>query len=157
VSPQQGKTSPADLDDPYDLRRFEVAQDRCGIYRSAVSELRAGEKLSHWMWFIFPQIAGLGRSAKSRYYAISSLGEANAYVSHRVLGPRLVECTHILTQLTGRTAEDIFGVTDAHKLRSSMTLFIKTMPDQRLFQDVLNQYFDGIRDVRTNHLLDANR
>lgn len=112
------------MNDPYRLRRFENAQNQ-GTYEAAVTELRAGRKASHWMWFIFPQIAGLGHSSMSRTYAISSLSEAEAYLTHPVLGPRLIECARILTGLTGRTAEEIFGATDAMKLRSSMTLFAR--------------------------------
>ena len=143
------------MDDPYALQRFELAQEDHNVYRSAASELRTGRKLSHWMWFIFPQIAGLGRSSNSKAYAISSLDEAKVYVAHPVLGPRLAECTHILTQLNGLTALEIFGPIDAQKLRSSMTLFAHAAPDNRLFQDVLDQYFGGVRDDRTDRLLAA--
>lgn len=139
------------MDDRYGLRRFEIAQS--DMYRIAVSELRAGRKLSHWMWFIFPQIAGLGTSATSKTYAISSLEEAKAYLAHLVLGSRLVECARILTQLRGRTAREIFGCTDAQKLCSSMTLFASAAPDNRLFRDVLDQYFGGVRDAHTDRLL----
>ncbi|MGC2372369.1 MAG: DUF1810 domain-containing protein [Solirubrobacteraceae bacterium] len=141
------------MDDLYGLQRFEIAQS--GMYRIAVSELRAGRKLSHWMWFIFPQIAGLGTSETSKTYAISSLEEAKAYLAHPVLGPRLVECARILTQLRGRIAREIFGCTDARKLCSSMTLFATAAPDNRLFQDVLDQYFDGVRDIHTGRLVVA--
>jgi uncharacterized protein (DUF1810 family) len=137
------------------LRRFEIAQDEDGMYGTAASELRAGRKLSHWMWFIFPQIDGLGRSPMSKAYAISSLAEAKAYLSHPVLGPRLVECARILTQLRKRTAPEIFGPTDAQKLRSSMTLFAVAAPDNPLFRDVLAQYFEGTNDPHTERLLGA--
>jgi uncharacterized protein (DUF1810 family) len=137
------------------LRRFELVQDEHDMYASAASELRGGRKLSHWMWFIFPQITGLGRSSMSKAYAISSLEEAKAYLSHPVLGPRLVECARILTQLSGLTAREIFGSVDAQKLRSSMTLFASAAPDNRLFQAVLDQYFGGARDVHTDRLLAA--
>jgi uncharacterized protein (DUF1810 family) len=139
------------MNDRYGLRRFEIAQS--DMYRIAVSELRAGRKLSHWMWFIFPQIAGLGTSATSKTYAISSLEEAKAYLAHPVLGSRLVECARILTQRSGRTAREIFGCTDAQKLCSSMTLFASAAPDNRLFQDILDQYFGGVRDAHTDRLL----
>ena len=142
------------MNDPYRLRRFESAQNQ-GTYEAAVTELRAGRKASHWMWFIFPQIAGLGHSSMSRTYAISSLSEAEAYLTHPVLGPRLIECARILTGLTGRTAEEIFGATDAMKLRSSMTLFARAAPNNALFQQVLDDYFDGIADVATERRLDA--
>src|SRR5215470_19228805 len=112
------------MDDPYDLQRFVTAQDAGGTYQRAVAELRAGRKTSHWMWFVFPQIAGLGYSPASRTYAITSLDEARAYLAHPVLGARLIECATILTGLTGRTAEQIFGEVDAQKLHSSTTLFM---------------------------------
>jgi uncharacterized protein (DUF1810 family) len=141
------------VNDPYRLRRFEEAQDDGGTYKAAVSELRAGRKVSHWMWFVFPQIRGLGQSAMSRTFAISSLQEATAYLSHPVLGPRLIECAGILTELSGRSAREIFGTIDAQKLRSSMTLFARAAPDNPLFQRVLNQYFDGIADEGTERRL----
>jgi uncharacterized protein (DUF1810 family) len=109
--------------DPYRLERFVTAQDRDGTYRRAVAELRAGAKVSHWMWFVFPQIAGLGASAVSREFAISSIQEARAYLAHPVLGPRLRECARIVADAEDRTAAQIFGPVDAMKLRSSMTLF----------------------------------
>jgi uncharacterized protein (DUF1810 family) len=136
--------------DPFDLRRFVTAQDSGGTYERAVTELRAGRKASHWMWFVFPQIAGLGYSPTARVYAITSLDEAMAYLSHPVLGPRLTECAAILTGLPGRTAEQVFGEVDALKLRSSMTLFMHAAPDEALFRQVLEQYFDGIPDSATD-------
>jgi len=135
------------------LRRFELAQDEHDTYGRATSELRAGRKRSHWMWFVFPQLAGLGRSQMSQTYAIASLDEAKAYVRHPVLGLRLVECARILTQLSGATAEEVFGAVDAQKLRSSMTLFAIAAPDELVFQDVLGQYFGGARDSLTEELL----
>ena len=136
--------------DPFDLRRFVTAQDSGGTYERALTELRAGRKASHWMWFVFPQIAGLGYSPTARAYAITSLDEARAYLSHPVLGPRLTECAAILTGLRGRTAEQVFGEVDALKLRSSMTLFMHAAPDEALFRQVLEQYFDGIPDSATD-------
>ena len=136
-------------DDPYDLRRFVAAQDAGGTYERAAAELRAGRKDSHWMWFIFPQIAGLGFSLASRTYAISSLEEARAYLAHPVLGPRLVECAAIVAGLRGRTAEHIFGEVDAQKLCSSVTLFLHAGPDQPVFRQVLDHYFDGVPDAAT--------
>src|SRR3954447_20907236 len=106
------------MSDPHDLHRFVLAQE--GVYDAAVSELRAGRKTSHWMWFVFPQIAGLGRSPTAQRYAIASLAEAEAYLAHPVLGPRLHECARILTELRGRSASEVFGGVDAQKLRSSM-------------------------------------
>ena len=137
------------------MARFEIAQDEAGTYERAVSELRAGRKRSHWMWFVFPQIAGLGQSSMSRTYAISSLAEACAYLEHPVLGARLIQCAEILTQLTPRTAQEIFGAIDAVKLRSSMTLFAAAANDDRLFRQVLADYFDGATDVVTESLLSA--
>ncbi len=145
----------SDMDDPYRLRRFEIAQDERGTYESAIAQLRAGRKASHWMWFIFPQISGLGQSSMSRSYAISSLGEARAYLSHPVLGSRLIECTRILTELTGRTAQDVFGSTDAMKLRSSMTLFARAATGDAPFRRVLDEYFGGIADEATEARLEA--
>jgi uncharacterized protein (DUF1810 family) len=126
-----------------DLERFVAAQDSAGTYRRAVAELRNGRKTSHWMWFVFPQIAGLGRSGMAQAYAINDLAEAQAYLAHPVLGPRLVECADIVASLSGLTAEHIFGGIDAIKLRSSMTLFAHADPDQTIFQQVIDQYYDG--------------
>jgi uncharacterized protein (DUF1810 family) len=141
--------------DPYRLRRFTLAQDEGKTYEAAVAELRAGRKRSHWMWFIFPQISGLGQSPVSKTYAIASLAEAAAYLADPVLGARLTECSRILTELTGGTAQDIFGATDAMKLRSSMTLFARAAPEQPLFQQVLDQYFGGQADPATDRLLNG--
>jgi uncharacterized protein (DUF1810 family) len=126
-----------------DLERFVTAQNRGGTYQNALTELRNGRKTSHWMWFIFPQIAGLGRSAMAQAYAISDLAEAQAYLAHPVLGPRLVECAEILASQRVLTAQDIFGGIDAIKLRSSMTLFAHADPDQTIFRQVIDQYYDG--------------
>jgi uncharacterized protein (DUF1810 family) len=126
-----------------DLERFVKAQDSGGTYQHAVAELRNGHKTSHWMWFIFPQIAGLGRSAMAQAYAISDLAEARAYLAHPVLGPRLMECAEIVASHRGLTAEQIFGGIDAIKLRSSMTLFAHADPDQTIFRQVIDQYYDG--------------
>jgi uncharacterized protein (DUF1810 family) len=140
--------------DPYSLSRFVAAQDAAGTYERAVAELRAGYKASHWMWFVFPQLAGLGRSPMARRYAISSLDEARAYLHHRVLGPRLAECATVLTETPGRSAEQIFGGLDALKLRSSMTLFLRAAPaGEPLYGQVLGQYFGGIPDPATDRLL----
>ena len=134
--------------DPYQLDRFVVAQDE-GSYRAALAELRAGRKTSHWMWFIFPQVAGLGRSAAAQHFAISSLDEAQAYLRHPVLGPRLRECVQLLAALDGKSAEQILGSVDALKLRSSLTLFMAAAPDEPLFRDVLAKYFGGAADQLT--------
>ena len=140
-------------DDPYDLQRFVAAQNAGGTFERAVAELRAGRKTSHWMWFVFPQIAGLGQSPTSRHYAISSLDEARAYLDDPVLGRRLRECAAILANLTGRSAEQIFGSVDAMKLRSSMTLFQRARPDDRIFGQVLDQFFDGAPDTVTGQVI----
>lgn len=139
--------------DPHDLRRFVDAQDAGGTYERALAELRAGRKTSHWMWFVFPQIAGLGHSPMAQTYAISSLAEAEAYADDPVLGPRLRECARVLHSITGRTANEIFGATDAMKLRSSMTLFARAVPDEPTFQQVLDRYFAGIADEATEQRL----
>jgi uncharacterized protein (DUF1810 family) len=136
-------------DDPYDLQRFVAAQDAGDTYGHATAELRSGRKTSHWMWFIFPQVAGLGYSPTSRTYAITSLAEARAYLAHPVLGARLIECAEILTRVPGRTAEQIFGEVDALKLRSCVTLFRHAAPGEPVFRQVLDQYFDGIPDSAT--------
>ena len=140
-------------DDPFNLERFVAAQNAGGSYDQAVKELRAGYKTSHWMWFVFPQIAGLGQSSISRKFAISSLEEAQAYLRHPVLGPRLTECTSIVLRTEGRTAEQIFGGIDAMKLRSSMTLFRHAAPDETLFTQAVDRYFNGQPDSATNTLL----
>jgi uncharacterized protein (DUF1810 family) len=142
---------------PYDLERFVTAQDARGTYASALAELRAGRKTGHWMWFVFPQIAGLGLSEMSRRYAISSLEEARAYLAHPILGQRIEECARTLTESTGGSARDIFGSVDATKLRSSMTLFARAAPDNPLFQDVLDRYFDGHADAATDERLRSAR
>ena len=136
-------------EDSYDLQRFVAAQDAGGTYDRATAELRGGRKTGHWMWFIFPQIAGLGCSPASRTYAITSLAEARAYLAHPVLGARLVECARILTRVSGRTAEQILGEVDALKLRSSVTLFMHAAPGEPVFRQVLDEYFDGVPDSAT--------
>ena len=136
-------------EDPYNLHRFVAAQDAGGTYDQATAELISGRKTSHWMWFIFPQIAGLGYSPASRTYAITSLEEARSYLAHPVLGPRLIECAAILTGMPGRNAEQIFGEVDALKLRSSITLFIHAAPGELVFRQVLDKYFDGVPDSAT--------
>jgi uncharacterized protein (DUF1810 family) len=136
-------------EDPYDLQRFVAAQDCGDTYGHATAELRAGRKTSHWMWFVFPQIAGLGYSQAARTYAVTSLAEARAYLAHPVLGARLTECAGILTGLHGRTAEQIFGEVDAQKLRSCVTLFMLAAPGEQVFGQVLEQYFGGIPDSAT--------
>jgi uncharacterized protein (DUF1810 family) len=137
--------------DPWRLERFVTAQDRGGTYQRAVAELRTGAKASHWMWFIFPQVAGLGLSETAQRYAIESVAEARAYLAHPVLGPRLRECARIVADTEGRSAERIFGPVDAMKLRSSMTLFAAAdeEPGESVFLAVLAKYFDGVADEAT--------
>jgi uncharacterized protein (DUF1810 family) len=130
------------------LERFVDAQQ--GIYAQALAELRDGRKRSHWMWFVFPQIAGLGRSETARFYAIADLAEARAYLAHPLLGPRLAEATDAVLAHAGRPPEMIFGGIDAVKLRSSMTLFeAATGESQTRFAAVLDQFYDGVRDAET--------
>jgi len=140
--------------DPYDLERFVEAQR--GVYEQACAELRRGRKTGHWMWFIFPQIAGLGFSATSQHYAIQSLDEARAYLQHPTLGPRLREISQILLSINGKTAHEIFGSPDDMKLRSSMTLFAHATPDNAIFLEVLRKYFSGAEDSATLSLLDIS-
>jgi uncharacterized protein (DUF1810 family) len=145
------------MNDPYRLERFVSAQGQEDTFATAVGELRAGRKRSHWMWFVFPQIAGLGHSPMSQRYAIASLDEARAYLAHDVLGPRLIECARILRELEGRTAQDIFGGIDALKLRSSMTLFAYADSANPIFGQVLGAYFGGVPDEATERLLGIGR
>jgi uncharacterized protein (DUF1810 family) len=133
----------------YDLRRFVDAQDANHAYDRALRELRAGRKQSHWMWFVFPQIAGLGRSEMAARYAIAGLPEARAYLRHPTLGARLIEATRTVVGVTAPTAEEIFGAVDAMKLRSSMTLFARADPDEPVFRQVLTDFFDGQEDEAT--------
>ncbi len=135
-----------------DLDRFVLVQEP--VYDDVIGELRRGRKTSHWMWFFFPQIAGLGHSEMSQYYAIASLEEARAYLAHPVLGARLRECANLLLAApAGRSAEDIFGSVDAVKLASSMTLFHRAMPDDPLFAQVLERFYAGVADPETDALL----
>ncbi|MDX9767040.1 MAG: DUF1810 domain-containing protein [Ectothiorhodospiraceae bacterium] len=137
--------------DPFDIARFIDAQSRC--YAQVLSELRAGRKRTHWMWFIFPQLDGLGMSATARHYAIRSLDEARAYLAHPLLGARLLECTAIVNALEGLTAHDIFGSPDDLKFRSSMTLFELASEPPSVFTTALDNYFAGRPDQRTLELL----
>jgi uncharacterized protein (DUF1810 family) len=143
----------ADVADPFGLQRFVDAQDRDGIYDQAMRELREGRKNSHWMWFVFPQVAGLGRSPMAQHYAISGLAEAKAYLAHPVLRRRLLQCARTLTELDITDPERVFGPVDARKLQSSMTLFAAAAPDESVFRQVLEQYFDGVEDDATTSRL----
>lgn len=137
------------------LQRYIKAQ--APVYARALAELKRGEKQSHWMWYIFPQIAGLGRSPMSQTYAIQSLEEARDYLAHPVLGERLRECCHVLLTLDGRTAHEIFRSPDDLKFRSSLTLFARAAPDESLFDDLLVKYFGGTEDPATLELLAEHR
>ncbi len=134
-------------DDPYRLSRFVEAQ--AGTYDHALAELRAGRKTGHWMWFVFPQVAGLGRSPTAQHYAISGLDEARAYLAHPVLGPRLEACAQALLDLPGDDAVAVLGSIDAVKLRSSMTLFARADPGRPAFRAVLAKYFRAEEDEAT--------
>jgi len=134
-------------DDPFDLQRFVDAQNR--VYETVAAELRSGRKRTHWMWFIFPQIAGLGHSAMAQRYAISSLSEAAAYLEHGILGPRLRECTRLITLVEGRSAHDILGSPDDMKLHSCLTLFSNAAPEDQVFRHALEKYFGGKQDPAT--------
>ena len=135
----------------YDLERFVVAQHH--VYDGVLEELRRGRKTGHWIWFVFPQVAGLGSSDMSQRFAISSLDEARAYLAHPVLGARLRECAAVVLATPARTAEEIFGSLDAMKVRSSMTLFRRAAPDDPVFAQVLDRFYGGVADVRTDALL----
>jgi uncharacterized protein (DUF1810 family) len=135
------------MDDPFNLQRFVAAQKP--VIDRVRAELRAGRKTSHWMWFVFPQIGGLGFSPMARLYAIGSTEEAKAYLAHPVLGPRLVECAQLVLRTEGRTADAIFGEVDEVKLRSSMTLFAAVAKGEPVFREVLAKYFGGASDPAT--------
>jgi uncharacterized protein (DUF1810 family) len=144
------KRSPADT---FNLQRFVDAQ--APVYDAVVDELRAGAKRSHWIWFIFPQLAGLGRSLTAARFAISSLAEAQAYLDHDILGARLRECTHLVNSIEGRSVDDIFGWPDNLKVRSSMTLFARATPDNAEFMGLLEKFYRGEQDPATVALLSA--
>ncbi|MFS0736140.1 DUF1810 domain-containing protein [Sphingomonas sp. 1P06PA] len=143
-------TDPANID-RFDLDRFVMAQQT--TYDRALTELRHGRKTSHWMWFIFPQVAGLGRSETARHYAIGSIEEAQAYLAHPLLSARYRECVGVLDTLEGTTADAVFGAVDAAKLRSSLTLFIEAAPDEPFFATAIQRWFGGERDQRTIDIL----
>jgi uncharacterized protein (DUF1810 family) len=135
------------MDDPFNLQRFLDAQ--APVYATAHTELAAGRKRSHWMWFIFPQISGLGSSATSRFYAIASRQEAEAYLQHPLLGPRLLDCTRLVNAVQGRSAHDIFGDPDCMKFQSCMTLFAEVAEDDAVFRTALAKYYGGASDQAT--------
>lgn len=142
-----GKSSASNVADPFGLQRFVNAQD--GVYGSVIDELLSGRKRSHWIWFVFPQLRGLGRSTTALRYGISSLEEARAYLAHEVLGPRLRECARLIVHIDGRSADDIFGRPDDLKVRSSMTLFAHATDDNADFRAVLDKFYDGDEDPMT--------
>lgn len=144
------------MTDRYDLERFVRPQDDAGTFDQALAELRRGRKVTHWMWFVFPQLAGLGRSAMAKRYAIGSLTEARAYLAHPLLGPRLVECAAAVAEAHAPSAEAIFGGIDAQKLHSSMTLFLRADASRPVFQAVLDEYFGGAADAATDALLQGS-
>jgi uncharacterized protein (DUF1810 family) len=146
------------VDKSFDLRRFVDAQDR--VYDTVLTELRAGAKRSHWIWFVFPQLRGLGRSGTAHHYGIASLDEARAYLAHPVLGPRLRECTRLVAAIDGRSVDEIFGWPDNMKVRSSMTLFMHATDDPDVsadFRGVLDKFYAGEEDPATLELLNAAR
>jgi uncharacterized protein (DUF1810 family) len=149
----QARMTTMNTHDPYDLERFVRAQ--VGVYETALAEIQAGRKRSHWMWFIFPQFAGLGKSPTSQHYAIRSRAEAKAYLAHPLLGARLCACCEaaVAVAVSGRSARDIFGSPDDVKLRSCATLFAATSPQEPVFQALLDVYFAGEPDQRTLQLL----
>jgi uncharacterized protein (DUF1810 family) len=141
------RQGPHDTTDRFDLERFVEAQE--AVYRQVCRELQSGRKESHWMWYVFPQIAGLGQSPTSVRFAISCLEEGCAYLTHPILGPRLEECASLTLQARARTARDIFGPVDAMKFHSSMTLFAKAAGEGSVFQQCLKTYFGGALDPAT--------
>jgi uncharacterized protein (DUF1810 family) len=145
-SSDSGKTH-----DPFDLGRFVQAQE--GVYPRALSEIRSGRKTTHWIWFVFPQIDGLGFSSTAKYYAIKSIDEARAYLAHPVLGPRLLEIAEAAVEVEGRSAHEIFGSPDDLKLRSCATLFACVSPPGSVFERLLGKYYGGERDDKTLRLL----
>jgi uncharacterized protein (DUF1810 family) len=137
--------------EPFDLERFVVAQ--AAVMDDVRRELRAGRKRTHWMWFVFPQLRALGRSPTAQRYGIASLAEAQAFMAHAVLGPRLIECAGLVRAIGGRSAQEVFGSPDDMKLHSSMTLFAAARPDEAVFADVIRHYFAGQPDPLTTELL----
>ncbi len=139
-----------------DLQRFVTAQDAGGTYDRALAELRAGRKTSHWMWFVLPQVFGLGRSSTAQRYGLDGVAEARAYLAHPVLGPRLLECVAVIAGLPGTDPVQLLGAVDAVKLRSSMTVFAAAAPEETCFHKVLDRYHSGRHDPATLALLDTH-
>jgi len=142
-----------EADDPFDLERFVTAQ--APIFEIALGELKAGQKRSHWMWFVFPQLRGLGRSSTAQFYGVGSLDEARAYLAHSLLGTRLNICAQAVLAVKARPLRAIFGSPDDMKFHSSMTLFARAAADDSVFQEALDRYCEGRMDERTLALLDA--
>jgi len=142
-------------EDPYDLKRFLSAQE--GVYETVLAELKGGQKRTHWMWFIFPQIEGLGYTPTSKYYAIKSLEETREYLHHQILEPRLLECSEAVLTVQNSSASDIFGYPDYLKLKSSMTLFSTVADPDSVFVRILDKYYDSERDARTLELLEMQK
>jgi uncharacterized protein (DUF1810 family) len=140
------------MNDSFQLDRFVTAQKR--DFERALTEIRGGQKRSHWMWYIFPQFAGLGFGPTSQHYAVKSLDEARAYLRHQVLGPRLIECAEAALRVQDKSATDVFGTSDDLKLRSSATLFASISPADSVFHRLLDKYFDGDGDEKTLRLID---
>lgn len=149
-----GSPEEDDVINTFDLRRFVLAQDAGGSYENARAEILAGQKYSHWIWYVFPQIAGLGLSSMSRAYAVTGLEEARAYLAHPVLGPRLREITALANQHAPRSAREVFSYDDV-KFHSCVTLFSLAAPEDPIFRASLNLFFDGVRDKRTEAILAA--
>lgn len=145
------------MDDPFELQRFVEAQDAGGVYGRALSELRGGKKRTHWMWFVLPQLAGLGASPMAIRYAIRSLEEARAYLAHPVLGPRLMACVQAMNDLSGLTAHAVLGSPDDMKFCSCLTLFAAAAPEEPAFAEALQRYYGGEPDPQTLRLLAARR
>ena len=143
------------MDDPHDLNRFVEAQEH--DYERALSEIGSGQKRTHWMWYVFPQVDGLGSSPISKRFSINGVEEAKAYLDHPVLGPRLLECAEAVVAVQGRSASEIFGSPDDLKLRSSATLFASVSPPGSVFDRLLAKYYAGARDGKTLQLLDLER
>ena len=141
--------------DPFDLQRFVAAQQP--VWAQVLDELHAGAKRSHWMWFVFPQLKALGRSATAQHFGLASADEARAYWQHALLGPRLEQCTRLVLEVDGRSALQIFGTLDVLKFCSSMTLFEQVAPQEAVFAQALDRYYDGRRDAATLRLLDELR
>jgi uncharacterized protein (DUF1810 family) len=141
------------MSDPFDLQRFVDAQDRGGTYQEALAELRAGRKRTHWMWYVFPQLAGLGSSPMAQMYAIASREEAAAFLAHPLLGPRLRACVAAVNAVEGRTAHEIFGSPDDHKFRSCLTLFAHATTENADFLAALAKYYEGAFDPASMRLL----